>query len=159
MIDQFERQHFFSQQVIGLHLRGLGRNRGGALQMRKQGQSTFGIDYGRFFSAVDKKLEENQHMKLFVCSDSQDVIDHTVQVYQDRVITFSASRSAFGEMHANHQNNLGLDFSPYKLGLDVVVEAYLLAKTDYFIHGNSNVANFVLCLNPLLESTYVYWNN
>jgi len=61
-------------------------------------------------------------------------------------------------MHANHPKNKGLSFSPYKLGLDIVMEAYLLARTDYFVHGNSNVANFVVSLNAQLRSCYVYEN-
>jgi hypothetical protein len=156
LINDFERLYFEENEVIGLHLRGLGRNHGGALQMRAKGQSQFEIDYPRFFKFIDHRLVQQPEMKIFVCSDSQIVIDRVYDHYGDIVISYSASRSEFGEMHANHQNNQGLDFSPYKLGLDVLVEAYLLARTDYFVHGNSNVANFVLSLNPELESSYTY---
>ncbi|MGU9956384.1 MAG: hypothetical protein ACNYPI_01685 [Arenicellales bacterium WSBS_2016_MAG_OTU3] len=55
-----------------------------------------------------------------------------------------------------NNKNKGLTFSPYKLGLDVVVETYLLARTNYFVHGTSNVANFVLSVNDRLDSFYVY---
>ena len=34
------------------------------------------------------------------------------------------------------------------MGRDVVVESYLMGQARYLIHSNSNVTNFVLCLNP-----------
>jgi len=40
--------------------------------------------------------------------------------------------------------------------MDVVVEAYLLSETSVFVHGNSNIVNFVLCKNPTLHHKYVY---
>jgi len=140
LIDEFIQTHF-AEVTIGLHLRGLGRNHGGAEQLRAKNNSTSGVDYQRFYKPVDAFLEQNEKAKILICSDSQDVIDHTISVYGDRVITYHSTRSKFGEMHANHPENEGLTFSSYKLGLDVVIEAYLLARTDYFIHGNSNVAN------------------
>lgn len=48
------------------------------------------------------------------------------------------------------------EHSPYKLGEDVVIEAFLLARTNFFIHANSSVANFVLCLNPALPHHDIY---
>jgi len=155
LIDAFIADHF-AATTIGLHLRGLGRDHGGAGQLRATGHNSNEIDYQRFFDPVDKLLKQHPGARVLVCSDSQDVIDHTVKVYGDRIITYNACRSEFGEMHANHPKNKGLEFSPFKLGLDVVVEAYLLSRANYFIHGNSNVANFVVSLNAQLESSYVY---
>lgn len=157
IIDRFKKE-YFNNHVIGLHLRGLGRNHGGAAQLRQQGGGVLAVDYERFFHYIDQRLSIQTDAKIFVCSDSQDVIDHVVDVYQDKVITYDATRSAFGEMHAQHKHNSGLSFSPYKLGLDVLIEAYLLSKTSYFVHGNSNVANYVLCLDPNIEADYVYQN-
>ena len=156
VVDSFARQ-FEGKRMIGLHIRGLGRNHGGATALRwQQGQQKPVIDYDRYVDVLEQHLQFYPDASIFVCSDSQTVIDEIRHRYTDKVIVYPSSRSDFGEMHARHKNNAGLDFSPYKLGLDVVAEAWLLAKTDLFIHGNSNVANFVLCKNPLLESVYVY---
>jgi hypothetical protein len=59
-------------------------------------------------------------------------------------------------MHERRESPENEQFSGYKLGEDILVEAYLLAHTDVFIHGNSNVANFVLCKNPDLRAIYAY---
>jgi len=154
-IESFIQQHF-ADFTIGMHLRGLGRTHGGAQELRQQGGHHSGIDYQRFFQPLDAALQKTPSARLLICSDSQDVIDHVSKEYGEQVISYQASRSQFGEMHANHPKNQGLTFSPYKLGLDIVIEAYLLSRTDFFIHGNSNVANYVLSLNPKLEACYVY---
>lgn len=154
-INEFAAKHF-AQPTIGLHLRGLGRDHGGADKLRAKGNNTNRIDYERFFTPVNDQLDKNPDAKIFICSDSQAVIDHVKNTYNDRVISYDSTRSEFGEMHANHPKNEGLSFSPYKLGLDIITEAYLLARTGYFVHGNSNVANFVVSLNAQLESCYVY---
>lgn len=144
----------FADVTIGMHLRGLGRTHGGAQELRQQNGQ--GIDYARFFQPLETALAKTPEAKLLICSDSQDVIDHVFQEYGERVITYDATRSEFGEMHANHPKNEGMAFSPYKLGLDIVVEAYLLSRTNFFIHGNSNVANYVLSVSPQLDACYVY---
>ena len=156
IIEQFKRRHF-DGYVIGLHIRGLGRNHGGADKLRAVGQQggKLEIDFDRFFKYVDQRLAVQPNAKIFICSDSQDVVDRVHDSYPDRVISYGSSRSAFGEMHTRRAQNADSNFSPYKLGLDVIVEAYLLSATDYFIHGNSNLSNYVLCLAPELEAEYV----
>ncbi|RMH18337.1 MAG: hypothetical protein D6698_07175 [Gammaproteobacteria bacterium] len=156
MIDDFASQHF-SGPVIGVHIRGEGAKDTGEVWLRTQFRSVDPRPYGAYLRAIDARLESDDQARLFVCSDSLQVISDLRQVYGERMITYEATRSQFGEMHIpNHPMNAGLSFSPYKLGEDVLIEACLLSKTDYFIHGNSNVVNFVLSANPDLEHDYVY---
>ncbi len=152
IIDEFVKTHF-PEVTIGLHLRGVGHNVELPLAKDKDSNS---VDYERYFQPVNAALLKYPDAKILACSDSQDVIDHIIEVYGERTITYESTRSAFGEMHAKHPQNKGLTFSPYKLGLDIIIETYLLARTNYFIHGNSNVANFVLSVNDRLDSFYVY---
>ncbi|MGU9957105.1 MAG: hypothetical protein ACNYPI_05565 [Arenicellales bacterium WSBS_2016_MAG_OTU3] len=156
IIDEFVKTHF-PEVTIGLHLRGVGHNV--ELPLANKDRNSNSVNYERYFQPINAALLKYPDAKILACSDSQEVIDHIIEVYGERTITYESTRSAFGEMHnPNHsqQQNKGLTFSPYKLGLDVVVEAYLLARTNYFIHGNSNVANFVLSVNDRLDSFYVY---
>jgi len=72
-------------------------------------------------------------------------------------MTYPSTGSDFGEMHNRaHPANKGKTFPRYKLGEDVLVEAYIFSHTNYFVHGNSNVVNYTPCLNPLLKHKYVY---
>ena len=152
IIDEFVKTRF-SEVTIGLHLRGVGHNDESPVAKDRNSNS---VNYERFFRPINAALLKYPDAKILACSDSQDVIDHIIEVYGERTITYESTRSAFGEMHNNHPQNKGLTFSPYKLGLDIIVEAYLLARTNYFVHGYSNVANFVMSLNDRLDSFYVY---
>jgi len=153
-IDEFEKEHF-TTYVIGLHLRGPGRLHGGTRQLKRKYVLKHGVPFGLYFGHVDAALASHPDAKIFVCSDSEMVIGECKARYGDRVLSYTATRSEFGEMHQEYRKSPE-KYSGYKLGEDVIVEGYLLSKTHYFVHGNSNVSNFVLCLNPSQESKYVY---
>ena len=153
-VNDFCKKNFHTP-LIGLHIRGPGRTDGGVPELRGKHAPDGTVPMELFFESVDKRLNDSKNTKIFACSDSSVVIDEVKAKYGDRVITYAAIRSEFGEMHAGHKENNGQIFDTYKLGLDVLVEALLLSRTDHFIHGNSNVANFVLCKCPTLGHTYV----
>jgi hypothetical protein len=142
--------------VIGLHIRGPGRTDGGAPRLRAQVSTGEAVPLAWYFRFVDQALEARPGAYVFACSDSSTVIDGVKARYGERVVTYDAVRTAYGEVHAMNRHGDGVRFSGYRLGLDVVVEAHLLSQTVYFIHGSSNVANFVLCRNPHLPHRYVY---
>ena len=156
-IEDFSQKHLLGHAVIGLHVRGAGRTDGGVPAMRKLHGVTDGnaAPMAPFFDAVDRILQGNPAAKIFACSDSELVIRKILSRFGDRVVLWPSHRSEFGEMHANHPANSGLNFSPYALGLDVIAEAYLLSKSQWFVHGNSNVSNYVLCINPELSNQYI----
>ena len=154
-VDSFANTHF-NAPVVGLHIRGPGGTHGGALELRKMLDPTSPIPFEHYFRATDTALDRHPDAALLACSDSQMVIDRVRERYGARVLTYNASRSDFGEMHENHPANEGLRFSPFRLGMDVVTEAHLLAKCVHFVHGISNIANYVLCRAPDMPNTYVY---
>lgn len=156
IVDSFIREKF-TDYTIGLHIRGPGRIDGGAPGIRSRYPNKNGVPFGQYFKFVDRQLLEHPGARIFICSDSDFVIKEIVANYNSKVILYNATRSEFGEMHVpGHPANRGAVFPPYKLGEDVLVEAFLLCATDYFVHGNSNVVNFTLCENPLLPHKYVY---
>lgn len=155
MADDFQTA-FLNRPFVGLHLRGPGRLHGGADVMRDLLQPGEPIPYKFYFKAVRRALRQNRRALVFACSDSQDVIDRVRQEFGKRVVTYPSTRSRFGEMHESHPENEGAVYSPFKLGLDVLVEAMLLARARHFVHGNSNVSNYVLCAAPDMPSTFVY---
>jgi hypothetical protein len=139
-----------------VHIRGPGRDHGGADVQRLMLQPNGEIPYWAYFKAVDDALADRQGARIFVCSDAQQTIDRFTEHYGDRVFTYPSTRTDFGEVHERHPKNGDFTFSPYKIGLDVVVEAHILARCDHYIHGNNNVANYVLVRNPDMPATYVY---
>jgi len=154
-VDQFRKRHF-PEQVIGVHIRGPGRTDGGVPELRAKFRLEYGVPIDLYSDRISEALKRMPKAKLFICSDSAKVIAKMQERFNEKVVCFDALRSEFGEMHAGHRQNRGLVFPPRTLGQDVVIEAYLLARTDFFVHGNSNVANFVLCRAPALTNDYVY---
>jgi len=150
-IDKFAEQNF-NEYTIGLHIRGKGRTDGNAIRLREKFDLVDGVPYDAYFTKVNQLLEQTPCAKIFLCSDSQLVIDYCKGVYGDKIITYSATRSADGEMHRDRNYN---DMK-YKLGEDVLIEAYLLSMTDYLVHGSSNVTNYVLCKNSKMKNFYIY---
>lgn len=155
IINQYKDKHF-NRSIVGLHLRGPGRLHGGMPEFLKKVKIEDGVPYKLFFGHVDNYLKNNLNAKIFLCSDSDMVIRECIKIYGDKIITYDSYRTDYGEMHEIGPINNDSNFSRYKLGEDVLVEAYLLAQTDYFIHGNSNVSNFILCKNPDLKHKYVF---
>jgi hypothetical protein len=153
-IDEFMRR-CFRPRMVGLHIRGPGRTDGGVPELRRRYSDNGDVPLDPFFRHADQSLRLLPEAGIFACSDSSRVIEAIVSRYGERVVCWPAIRSEFGEMHASHPANEGITFSPYELGLDVLSEAILLSKTDIFVHGNSNVANFVLCFAPLIIHSYV----
>ena len=152
-IDRFTKDHF-KGPVVAAHIRGPGRLDGGTASLRRRAGAEREVPYHLYFDAINRALTSNTS-QILVCSDSSVVIERAQMEFGDRVLTYTASRSKFGEMHANHRENRGQEFSPYKLGLDVLVEAHLMARCNFLVHGNSNVANFILCAAPALAHDYV----
>ncbi|MGA1134076.1 MAG: hypothetical protein ACO31I_17775, partial [Prochlorotrichaceae cyanobacterium] len=132
-IHSFQDQYFGSH-VVGLHIRGAGKTDGGVSEYVDPELFAQGIPFSLYFRRLDKIIRRFDS-QVFVCSDSSLVIDKVKKEYGDRVIVYEATRSPFGEMHANHDQNAGAEFPRFKLGMDVIVEAYLLAKTQFLIHG------------------------
>ncbi|MEO0344011.1 MAG: hypothetical protein AAF198_11305 [Pseudomonadota bacterium] len=154
LVEGFCRENW-QETMIGLHIRGPGRLDGGAAKLRQAFGAKGEVPFQPYFDQTDRLLKIAPDAGIFVCSDSQPVIDRVRDRYGSKVVDYPAIRSEFGEMHANHPENKGERFPPYKLGLDVIVEAMLLANTQLFVHGNSNVANFVLSYDPHILHVYV----
>jgi len=154
-VNTFTDRHF-STYTIGMHIRGQGALDAQRSETRMTQEGKIQIPYQEYFSEAHRVLKKRPESKILVCSDSSAVVDHVLSEFGEKVITFDAVRTIKGEMHAlkNKIDDSNQPIDAYTLGKDVLVEALLLAKTNYFISGRSNVVNFVLCKNPNLEHYY-----
>jgi len=135
------------QKMIGLHIRGPLRFHGGSILLSdKLGQGH--PSYPAYFAAVDKAMEDGA--MIFLATDAKQVVDEVRERYGDKVINVAKCLPDAGEPH------LAKKFSPYDLGVDIIQDAWLLARCDVFIHGNSNVANFVRCMVPNTPNIDIY---
>jgi len=147
---------YFRRSVVGLHIRGPGRTDGGVPRLRAKHVDDNSVPTELYFARAEAELRRLGDADIFICSDSQAVIDAALARFGEHAIIYPASRSRFGEMHASHPANKGLEFDPARLGTDVLCEALLLCKTDVLVHGNSNIINFATCKNLDLPHIDVY---
>jgi len=147
----------FSTFTIGLHIRGPGRTDGGVPELNSRFPLRHGVPLEQYFTIVDEYISKHPQARIFACSDSAVILNEVIQRYGSKVFSHSSIRSKFGEMHVSGQReNEGLIFPKYKLGEDIIIEAMMLSQADHFVHGNSNVVNFILCKNPNLSHKYIF---
>lgn len=160
-LEEADRALLAGKRTIGLHVRGPGRRSGGigrhivAMQWRWPGVRV--PPYRAYFSKLDELLRDatkgEGYDQVLICTDSLSVRERFVERYGKRLVWLDASLTHEGEMHARPLTHR---FSKQKLGDDAIVEAYLLSRTQFLLHGNSNLTNFVLCNAPELPSHDVY---
>jgi hypothetical protein len=164
-LEAAERALLAGRRTIGLHVRGPGRRSGGigrhilAMQWKWPGVRV--PPYRAYFAKLDQLLRGgrsggsggDKYDQALICTDSLSVRERFVERYGDRLVWLDASLTREGEMHARPSTH---QFSRQKLGDDAIVEAYLLSRTQFLLHGSSNLTNFVLCKSPELPSHDVY---
>ncbi|MDE2173477.1 MAG: hypothetical protein KGJ31_02690 [Patescibacteria group bacterium] len=127
----FYRENLPESGVIGVHIRGTDH-------IRMYGNDV-GID--RYFDTIDRLLSAG-YTRIFLATDDEHFYRAFKERYGDTVVTYSKIRAS---------GTTGLHFqttAPREAGEEVVVDWLLLGKTQYFLHGESNVATAVLILNP-----------
>lgn len=136
---------------VGLHIRGPERN-SEVMTLRAGFWLKNGVPLRLYIRNLKNVLKETGIHHVLVCSDSSAIIREVQKQFGDRVLTYDSSRSEAGGVHRSKD----AQYDQVKLGVDVVVEAYLLSKSKVLVHGNSNIVNFALCKNPNMRSVYVY---
>jgi len=142
-IDLFTLKNFLGKKILGVHLRGTDHP-------YKQPINVY-ID--------EIKKIESLYDKIFVTSDEQPRFDAVKNVFGEKVISYDALRSSIEHtpLHMNlyetrWHRNPSHEYQ-YKIAEDVIIEAYLMAKTDFLCcFSGSNVNTYARALNPNLES-------
>lgn len=160
IVNDFYHQELFGTPVIGIHIRGAGGLDGGAGKHRFQYELEDGIPFAPYFERIYCFLKKEPTGKILVCSDSGSVVERMKLEYGNKIVRYDSQLTHFGESHIACQRarELGEEclLNPRVMGEDVIVEAWLLSKCDFFVHGNSNISNFIICLNPVLKHQDIY---
>jgi len=143
-IDDFHQRHFVDAIVIGVHMRGTERS------VEVTGwYSKPHLDEAVYMREVDRALKQFPKAKIFLATDTEATVEKFRSRYNDRLLTYDAQRAEEG-------NSPHLQFGGAVLGEQVLIEAMLLSKTCFLIHGISNVAFAALCFSPTLSHLNVY---
>lgn len=119
-------------KTLGVHVRGTDHSQHGKLLT---------LDY--YFSKIDEKLYSNYN-NLFLATDETKTVKAFVDRYGSIVFTNSDIRRS-DTMQGIHFSNFE---SKEKLAIDVMTDAASLANCEEIIFTASNVAGYVLMLNP-----------
>lgn len=143
-VDSFAELNFSGRRVLGVHMRGA-EHSGEIAAGRKMSM----LPPFFFYREIDRYLSENADAMLFLATDSRDHFAATKGRYGERLVAYDAVRSDYGR--APHT-----EFGGAKVGEDVLVDALLMARADFLIHGISEVPYGALVFAPDLPHIDVY---
>lgn len=139
-IEDFTVQNFARRPVLGVHIRNLDKgSEDPTLHETNRGILTL----------VDRYLAQVADLRLFLLTDSDQIIEAYTERYGDRVFHIDCSRTTGLVPLTWRQSD-----NRRELGAEVIMDTYLAAACDYFIgHGGSNVACMVACLKRWPDGT------
>jgi hypothetical protein len=107
-----------------------------------------------YFKKIDEYSAANRVDRIFIATDYLPALEQFQQRYGDKIVALECIRSDGATSIHGHYDS-GLPGSPYRKGLEVVRDAYLLASVSHLLRTNSRVTSYSLCLNPKLTFTNV----
>jgi hypothetical protein len=143
-MEEFYAGHMINEIIVGVHIRGMER--------RNEIEDWHSLQYAgesAYKAEIDTFLAYNPAAKVFIATDTHETLDRFRDYYGDRCLCYPSRRSNSGE--SPHK-----EFGGAGIGEEMLIEALLLSRTDYFIHGISNVAFGVLAFNPDLLHLDIY---
>ncbi len=140
-IEIFHDRHMKGAYVVGVHLRGTDKltNVANPKAMKIIGPE----DY---FKRLDPMLKSHSGAKVFVATDQEQFLDEFKMRYGAKVVHCNSVRSK-----TNRNVFQKGSLNGYRLGKDVLLEAQLLSRCQYFMKCTSTVGEAVLWFNPNLE--------
>jgi hypothetical protein len=135
LIDDFYTLNMRGIRVLGAHFRGTDH------------PYKLSMDY--YIPIIQEKLKT--YDKIFICSDEAARFEHAKREFGDKCIFYKSNRSnTDSPLHSPYFRRS--NEYQYKIAEDVIVEAYLLSKTDYLFccHG-SNVNFLSRAINSKLD--------
>jgi hypothetical protein len=128
-IDDFYNNNFKDKKILGIHCRGTDH------------PDKLPMDY--YVKHIKQYVDD--YDAIFITSDEKYRVDYIKNIFGDKVIEYPTFRS-ISELPLHYQNNHG--WSRYYLGEEVIIEAYLLSKTNMLLCcTSSNVNYYIRALN------------
>ena len=164
-IDDFYNENMKKYHMIGIHYRGTDKG----LFDPSQENDPIHYDYDWCIDLIKKYIEDNRliNYKIFAASDEHPFVNLIETIFPDKIVKIDAIRADINtanfDLKKCDNNNFSdecLDLekqsvhkghsehSNFKKGIDVLIEASLLAKCQYFFKSRGNVSWFVTVMNP-----------
>lgn len=134
-VEAFHHQYMRNHSVLGIHIRRTDHEKIEGLPISNETYIELIESYPQFD-------------KIYLATDCDKTLKFMKNYFNQRLLCYEATRSNDDTGIHNLWDN---DLSKPLLGEEALIEALLLAKCDFFIHGNSHMNFLVLCHNPALE--------
>ncbi|HSX26763.1 MAG TPA: nodulation protein NodZ [Chlamydiales bacterium] len=143
-VDLFYQQQMKGKINIGIHLRGTDRE--GSPKKWETAQA--------LLDAAQTLMKKNPHHKyqFFVATDEEAMLELAKKTLKGHIVYCNATRSLDGT--PIHTPKIGEERKGGLLGEEVLIDALLLSKCNYFAHSLSSVGIAVHLFNPTLKSIY-----
>jgi hypothetical protein len=136
--------------VVGVHYRGTDSVRGwtGALQHYR----TTAVPHSAYIDEVRRAVREAapRAFQVFVATDESAFVETVQREFPGRVVLIDAPRAG-GDGRAVH---FSASASPFEKGKTAILDALLLASTDYLVKGRSNLSDASLIFSPDLPYSF-----
>lgn len=133
-IQNFYEENFKDKKVLGIHCRGT--------------DHPDKLDINFYIDRIKNYVDD--YDVIYIASDEQNRIDAIQNEFGSKVITYPASFRSVYDIPIHYSNNY--QCSKYYIGEDVIVETYLLSKTNLLLCcTNSNVNYYARILNTNLN--------
>lgn len=143
-VEQFASERFSSEAMLGVHIRRTDAARG--MEDRRE------VHLRHFVAEIDEWLRHHPGGAIFLATDEASVVEELETRYGERVIAQHCLRSRDGASLHGHYDG-GTEGTAFRKGLEVIIDALLLARCDHLIRTHSRVTCYTLCLNPQLSYT------
>ena len=139
-IDAFITENFDGRPTFAVHVRNMDKGREDPNVL---------LENADMLPVLDAQLAQNPDLRLFLLTDSETVVAQYAARYGDRVFSTDCARTD-GIVPLTWKDSE----SRYRLGVEVIKDAYIAAACDNFIgYGGSSVACMVACLKRWPEGT------
>ena len=151
-VERLYKQYLENHVCIGVHVR---------YAKKHERETPFGHpNLDEYKNAINDLMKKyNNKAKIFLATDSHEVVKDFTKAYGKKVIyldthraeeTLDHNQAALKDNAHYHELKAG-----YRGGLGALMDCLLLAKCDYFIHITSNLAKADSFFNPYIRSIFL----
>lgn len=136
LVNNFYDKNLQGAYLIGIHYRGTDK-----------GSEAAKVGYENAFRAVQNKINalHGKPYKIFVATDEQNFLNAIKSKFSNIYYTNSARSTDGTPLHYAHNR------SPFKQGLECLIDALLLARCNTLIRTASHLSNTSAMFNPNIE--------
>lgn len=133
-INQFVFDHFRDTYVIAIHYRGTDKT-----------TEATPVSYAEVAKKVEEVLLETQphNYTLFIATDEQNFLDYMISLYGNTVCYNTEAIRSLNSIPLHLGNT-----DRYQCGIDAIVDAVLLSRSNYLIRMVSNLSQVSTFFNP-----------